>query len=43
MSEVNALHDLVKKWSINNDEWTYIDAKIKTIGLTQKDEADAWQ
>ncbi len=41
MSEVNALHDLVKKWSINKDDWAYIDAKIRTIGLTPKDEADA--
>ncbi len=41
MSEVNAMLDLVKKWSINKDEWAYINYKIKTIGLTPKDEADA--
>jgi site-specific DNA-methyltransferase (adenine-specific) len=29
---------LMKRWNISTDEWAFIDAKIKNIGLTQNDE-----
>lgn len=31
---------LIKRWGINKMEWNYIDSKIKSIGLTDNDNAD---
>lgn len=30
---------LIKRWGINEEEWNYIDSKIKSIGLTNNDYA----
>ena len=31
---------LRKRWGITNDEWNFIDSKIKSIGVSENDEAD---
>ena len=31
---------LIKRWGITNDEWNFIDSKIKNIGANENDEVD---
>jgi hypothetical protein len=31
---------LIKRWGISNDEWSFIDSKIKNIGANETAELD---